>query len=209
MTPQYTQGGSIVGTRHDLSSGSTPEICVFCHTPHNANLDLNGPLWNRFVTTQTFILYDSATLDTNPSQPSPVSKLCQSCHDGVNATSVAHGYNGSNKHDLVNPPVGDMPDTTSWPNCERCHTDIYLGRAPKWLGTDLTDDHPISIEYPTPSVDPNFNIPPDLQDGWTDDVRLVNGKIECITCHDVHNPDFAPFLVKSNAGSALCTTCHK
>ena len=31
----------------------------------------------------------------------------------------------------------------------------------------------------------------------------------CSTCHDVNNPDKGtPFLNTSNAGSAMCLTCH-
>lgn len=55
--------GTIVGSKHDLGSGNfygnfagtadTSEICVFCHTPHNANNlgEMYGaPLWNRRLT---------------------------------------------------------------------------------------------------------------------------------------------------------------
>ena len=32
--------------------------------------------------------------------------------------------------------------------------------------------------------------------------------VECGSCHDPHNENVATFLRKSNAGSALCSTCH-
>jgi len=160
-------GGTIVGSRHDLSTGTTPEICEFCHTPHSANPKVDGPLWNRFVDASlVFTLYSSSTMDTTPSPPSPVSRLCLGCHDGVLGTSVAHDQYlpGSTKHDLVNPPHGDMPDMTSYPNCERCHPGFYSGRPPTLnLGTDLSNDHPISMSYPTAEQDPEYNTPPDLQ----------------------------------------------
>ena len=39
---------------------------------------------------------------------------------------------------------------------------------------------------------------------------LFNDRLECASCHDVHNSyNQAGLLVKSNADSALCLTCHR
>ena len=45
----------ITGTAHDLSGlgWGTDQICVFCHTPHNALAPQLIPLWNHAATTQT------------------------------------------------------------------------------------------------------------------------------------------------------------
>jgi predicted CXXCH cytochrome family protein len=75
------------------------------------------------------------------------------------------------------------------------------------IGTDLKNDHPISMTYPTVAQDPAFRTPQDIQKGWSD-VPLFGGKVECPSCHNVHNPDNVPFLRISNAGSALCYKCH-
>lgn len=206
-------GGTVVGSRHDLSTSFTPQVCEFCHTPHGANTNLQAPLWNRAETTQTFTLYGSPTMNVTVGQPLVASRLCLSCHDGVNASTVVHGNVVSTKHDLVKPPGYAPPDMTSNPNCERCHADLYGGKRTLILGTDLSNDHPISIAYPTPAQDPAFKTPTDAQKGWggtsQNEVKLYAGYIECGSCHNVHNPDMAPFLRKSNAGSALCLTCHK
>ncbi len=38
---------------------------------------------------------------------------------------------------------------------------------------------------------------------------LIDGRMECSSCHDVHDRNgHAKLLVKSNARSALCVTCH-
>jgi len=209
-----TGGDTVMGSRHDLSStGVDPysnRVCVFCHTPHFANTNVVAPLWNRFVDLSTpFALYSSATLDTVPEQPFfSVSMVCLGCHDGTLGTAVVNGISGSTKHDLVNAPgPGGMPDMTSYPNCERCHPDIYGGPAAKWLGTDLSDEHPISMTYPTAAQDPAFRTPPDLTHGWPD-VKLFQGKVECPSCHDVHDPAIEPFLSTPNLGSTLCLRCH-
>ena len=76
---------------HDLSAGSgvrTADLggqtCVFCHTPHGAATGAT-PLWNRKVAgagyTQSYVLYDSNTLDAKQvqgslDQPGGSSKLC-------------------------------------------------------------------------------------------------------------------------------------
>jgi predicted CXXCH cytochrome family protein len=213
LMSQVAVAGTVIGSRHDLSTAATPQVCEFCHTPHDANNNIQAPLWNRAETTQTFKLYASPTMAGTPVQPLVSSRLCLSCHDGVNASTVVHGNAVSTKHDLVKPPGHPAPDTTSNPNCERCHTDMYTGnRRTLVLGTDLSNDHPISVAYPTPAQNPGFKTPTDVQKGWggssANDVKLYGGMVECGSCHEVHNPDTAPFLRKSNATSALCLTCH-
>jgi hypothetical protein len=220
--PAYA--GSVVGSRHDLSTAGTPEVCEFCHTPHNANTNLQAPLWNRAETTQTFALYGSPTMNMPGAQPGMASRLCLSCHDGVNASTVVHGNTVSTKHDLVKPPNHPAPDMTSEPNCERCHSDMYSGRRRTLvLGTDLSNDHPIAISYPTQAQDADFNAPPDPLRGWgglsPNNVKLYGGSVECSSCHDAHDPgtgagagaglgSTAQFLRMANT-SALCLTCHK
>lgn len=203
--------GTVVGTRHDFSTTTSPEVCVFCHTPHFANPDQPGPLWNRAVPDAgTFTPYDgpteSPTMDTTPGPPSDISRLCLGCHDGVLAFKTVDGFSVSTKHDLLF--YHGRPDTQSYPNCERCHPEFF-GTGPEivWTGTDLRDDHPISMTYPTAGQDPEFETPPDPTNGWSD-VILVGGKVECVSCHNVHDNTIEPFLNKSNAGSALCLTCH-
>lgn len=205
-------GGSVIGSRHDLSTLGTPQVCEFCHTPHLANTNIQAPLWNRAETTQSFALYGSPTLNVGIGQPLVASRLCLSCHDGVNASTVVHGNSVSTKHDLVKPPGHPPPDTTSEPNCERCHSDMYGRRRTLVLGTDLGNDHPISIPYPTAAQDPAFKTPAHALKGWggtsPNEVKLYAGWVECGSCHNVHDPDTPPFLRKSNATSALCLTCH-
>lgn len=211
-----TCDAGVVGSRHDLSTSSTTQVCEFCHTPHYASTNLPGtPLWNRAETTQTFTLYGSPTMSSTPSQPNVISRLCLSCHDGVNASTMVNGNLVSTKHDLVKPPGHPPPDTTSSPNCERCHSNLYNGQ-PRTLviGTNLGNDHPISMSYPSPGQDAGFNAPPNAASGWggssPNDVKLFAGSVECGSCHNVHEPGVSQkFLRKANSGSGLCLTCHR
>jgi len=72
---------------------------------------------------------------------------------------------------------------------------------PKNLGTDLTNDHPVMVTYDAAAA--GFKTIANA------DVELFAGKVECASCHDVHNgKGFNNLLVTSNAASALCTSCH-
>jgi predicted CXXCH cytochrome family protein len=205
--------GTIVGSRHDLSTGTTNEVCKFCHTPHTANATVAAPLWNRAVIDKTYTMYASSTLDVAvPGVPNSSSLVCLACHDGVLAYGTYNGNAIGDKHDLVVGPGGEIPDTSSYPNCERCHPDLYGTGTTEWFGTDLSNDHPISVPYPSVSDDPDFQAPPDPTLGWwspgVQDVRLYGGQIECGSCHEPHDPTNGHFLRKSNDHSELCTTCH-
>ena len=65
-------------------------------------------------------------------------------------------------------------------------------------------DHPIGVLYPN---DRNEFRPASLVSKRG--IRLPEGRIECISCHDPHDSAGVDnMLVKSNRRSALCLTCH-
>lgn len=176
----------ITGTAHDLSGAGlgTDQKCVFCHTPHNAKSPQLIPLWNHAATTGTFTLYASSSLNATLGQPLGVSKACLSCHDGVTALDA----------------YGTRVGTTTMAALSTAN-----------LGTDLSNDHPVSFAYNAAlaGTDGGLNIPSDAS--WVDGahtVPLYAANLECGSCHNVHSNAVDPFLRKSNAGSALCLTCH-
>lgn len=213
---------SIVGSYHDLSwinarhvaySGwqyfdDYNEVCVYCHTPHHAN-QAAGPLWNRATNTTAFQLYTSGTLDAAPDQPGPSSRLCLSCHDGTVAVDAILNAPPPDADDEMSSRHGKMviPYQQSHTDCSFCHrgNTSWGDFRGSFFGTSLADEHPVGLSYTSA---------PDLMDAPVDGrfpngVRLVNGKVECVSCHNVHDPAIPPFLRTSNAGSALCYTCHK
>jgi len=170
--------GVIKGSKHDLSStgyyaldavGITmqTEICVFCHTPHGANIDIDmvggddpipAPLWNRSLTAglngESFTAYSSATMNAICATiPNPVSLVCLSCHDEALVGAGDGGVVGATEmHQLVNPPnlmdSENCEQLGSCVNCAACHPDG--GILPEnWfqIGPDLSNDHPISMSY--------------------------------------------------------------
>jgi predicted CXXCH cytochrome family protein len=182
---------AISGSAHDFSAKAwNPggQICQVCHTPHNAMTSVsNAPLWNHTVTTATFTLYTGpGTLNaTDLSQPAGVSKLCLSCHDGTVGLEAFGGASG---------------------------TTYITGAA--LLGTNLSNDHPISFTYNTAlaTTDGQLANPSTATSGLGGTIQndmLFSNKLECASCHDVHNgASLAKLLLKSNAASALCLTCH-
>lgn len=190
---QLADAQGIVGSKHDFSNnGWNPsgEICIVCHTPHNADASMTGaPLWNHDVTVATFTLYASPTMDATDasSQPSVSSKLCLSCHDGTVALDSFGGATGTT-------PLGPGHKAN--------------------VGIDLSDDHPVSFTYDDTlaSADGELAAPstaPSGLGGTIADDLLISGKLECASCHDVHDAGGNNnLLVKSNANSALCLTCH-
>ncbi|MEW6719748.1 MAG: cytochrome c3 family protein [Thermodesulfobacteriota bacterium] len=184
LVPASSMAG-IATTAHDLSGKGwgTDQICVFCHTPHNAKAEQIIPLWNHGARTSTsYTLYTSTTLDAGPlGQPVGVSKACLSCHDGVTAIDSYGARTGSNYM------TGDNT----------------VGRS-----NTLADDHPISFTWPT--TDTGLYTP---SSGKVGTLQLPlygtgNDQMECGSCHDVHNNAHAPFLRAANAASALCLNCH-
>ena len=186
---------TVVGTAHDMSADEpNGEICVFCHTPHGAVPDV--PLWNHDLSAQTYTAYDSATMDAADNANwtgagGSISAMCMACHDGTIGLGA-----------LVNDgPLGAPANAAT-----------LMGAVAANLGTDLTNDHPVVFTYDAALVaaDGELNAVP--VGGFANGVRLYGAAsetMECASCHDVHNtPGAAPFLVTTNAGSALCLTCH-
>ena len=180
--------GNIQNTKHNLSASggqtiraSTEEqICVFCHTPHNANPI--APLWNKSVNGSTYQEYDSTTFSVTAGTPTGSSLLCLSCHDGT----IALGERFAD------------PDITL--------TDTFMPVGATRLGTDLRDDHPVSFDYGDVITAGNTELVAEAS--LTAEVRLDgSGLVQCTSCHDPHK-DAEKFLVKSNVAAALCQTCH-
>jgi len=178
----------ITGSAHDFqAAGWNPsgQICIACHTPHNANTAVpNAPLWNHEVTVATYTVYASPSLDASLGQPNGISKLCLSCHDGTVALDSFGGMTGAT---------------------------VLTGSAV--VGTSLEDDHPISFVYDAnlATTDGELEDPATVASGlggFIADDLLFNGQMECSSCHDVHGSSFGNLLRMSNSASALCLTCH-
>lgn len=195
-----TSWGVLTGSKHDFSQApyntwSGGQKCLPCHAPHNNKNAAGSTLWNHADTLTLdagFTMYSSPGMTTlgitKPSGPSSGSRTCLSCHDGTTALDSYGANTGTNK----------LTGTTL-------------------LSTDLSNDHPISFTYDSTLaakpraylVDPSSPGSSGIGTTIAADM-LIAGKMECSSCHDVHNDGVAGtgMLKKSNAASGLCTTCH-
>jgi predicted CXXCH cytochrome family protein len=188
------QGQSVVNSKHNLSTSgpgairatTEDEVCIFCHTPHRATPI--QPLWNRATPASGYQLYTSSSLDAQTGQPTGASKMCLSCHDGT----IALGSVIS--RDQVIQMAGGI---TTIPPGSTGH-----------LGTDLSDDHPISFRYDgwLAATDRDLADPTGLPAELPLD---ANRELQCTTCHDAHDNSFGHFLSMSNEGSMMCRSCHR
>lgn len=200
---------SVVGSKHDMifsgyaTGGGTTEVCVFCHTPHGAQVTVTqAPLWNNTAAAGVASVYNSSTsvsmnFATDETKVDATdARLCLACHDSavgapVNAPNIGTGI--------------DISLTT-------------LIGANALLGLDLSNDHPIGMDLganPETTdeglrtiavIKTNFGgVTPFF--GSTDDSINI---MWCSSCHDVHDSDplKKPFLRMSNADSAMCKACH-
>ncbi len=196
LTP-LCRGQLILGSSHDFTTSrnasynTTGEVCIVCHAPHGTD-PAQVPLWNHNTTTQVFNTYTGYKFLALPSitQPDGASKLCLSCHDGVSA---------------LNQFGGKLQGTTGTAQAMTSNDA---------LTTDLSVSHPISFVYNTAlaTLDGRLKDPAtattSLGGTIATDLLDINGKVQCPSCHEVHDPTIYKFGKISNAGSALCLTCH-
>lgn len=191
VTPGHA---AISSTKHNLSASgpgtlkatTEAQICLFCHAPHNTSP--SGQLWNRNITAATYTPYTSSTLKSVPGQPNGASLLCVSCHDGTIALGEVR-----NRPSAI-PMAGGV-------------TTLPAGSTR--LGTDLSDDHPVSFVYDAALMTARGELASPATLVKPSKVRLDAGnRMQCTACHDPHDNTNPKFLVVANTASALCQTCH-
>lgn len=131
----FTTGGSAQG-----STGNTDEVCVFCHTPHGADTTAPVPLWNKVLNSNQgrFTRYSTLATPSFDSLEAPVGSVslaCLSCHDGTQAMDVVLNQPGSGGYN----PAGAQIDNGA--------IVAMTGTPVPNLGEDLSNDHPISMQY--------------------------------------------------------------
>ena len=184
---------SVVDSLHNLSASgpgsvkaaTADRICEFCHISHSASAA--GALWARGRSTAAYIPYSSSTAVAQPGQPTGMSILCLSCHDGTIA--LGQILNRGAPHSMAG-GQDKMPP----------------GRGLQ--GTDLSDDHPISFEYSAGLASQNGELA--MPGTISNQLPLDrNGELQCTTCHDPHDSPFSKLLRMPSIGSQICIECHQ
>lgn len=222
----------VSGGKHDFSFNGTAansastngmlgnQTCIYCHTPHNAGQ--TRLLWNKAGNgNTTFKLYTSSPTLSTIAKASALgldspSLICLSCHDGKTAMNVLHS---GGQGDLAS----TVPGLSGYPADSR----LAYGSVPQVLpefvfgtdpgpgiggpATELMNDHPIGFSYPDAQ---NEKTATNLHATIDARIKLFgpSKNVECSTCHNPHadsgDSTLVPFLVMSNANSALCLACH-
>jgi predicted CXXCH cytochrome family protein len=182
----FPAAAALQGSAHDFSTygWSGGEICILCHGPHGTP-GAEAPLWNHAISNATYVLYDSPTMAEPTEQPGPggISRLCLSCHDGTTAIDYFGGTQGTTYIDAINPNA--------------------------LVGTDLSNDHPIGVYWNHQEQTHDCLNCHDIQNMTIKDVKFYNRRVECPSCHDVHNDVPNPKLLRlPMSGSRLCFQCH-
>jgi len=187
----------IAGTAHDFSTESwapgTNRGCGVCHTTHQSISLISAPLWNHETTVVAgYTLYNSPTFDggSTITDPGASSRLCLSCHDGTVALENFGGITSGTNYIDESSRIGGVS------------------------GSDMSTEHPISFDYTDAlaTSDGGLFQPTTTNSGLggtIDNDMLFGSRMECASCHDVHNRYGVQHLLKlSNVNSELCLTCH-
>ena len=224
VTVQAARVSNIASTKHNLStsgtgslkSTTTTEVCVFCHTPHGSTSGVT-PLWNRKLSSATYTPYTSNSLDAEQiqgvlDQPGGSSKLCLSCHDGTLAIGNVNVFGGKGSATTTGTVPISMTGTGSSVTGGMADGSGTSTGFTRNLGTNLTNDHPISVTYTSTLVARDGELrtlgtgatsQKDTQtSGALIGVRTIgykpkvpleatgsgaeNGQIQCASCHDPH-----------------------
>lgn len=258
MTQRQPGGGGPAGITMDQYRSDYGQICVYCHTPHGASVTYRLPLWNRTIQPTSYQLYASSLMTQSVTQPGLNSLACLSCHDGQVAVDSIINMPGSGRYLQAQETVQNNAFLDTWSNasgvgtppshmrmgeCMLCHSpatggplDFLKAGATDFsaflIGTDLRNDHPVGVSYPTAGPGTDFRAPSatfnnvrffDTNGNGRPDkneIRLYDTgegfEVECASCHDPHgvpsagasSPFNASFLRVSNSASAVCLTCH-
>ncbi len=174
-------------------------VCITCHYPHRPygqeqRLAAAGP----------YLLRAEA----------PGKDFCYQCHKAtfssmeVDSHALAEGQ--AHRATLGYAYRGLIPDVSK--ECLSCHDgtlSINAGAVAarfNWEhGREIGLSHPIDVDYAQAyRRRPDRYYPPASLDPR---IVLVEGKIQCITCHD-HFSHQRKKLVMDNTGSRLCLACH-
>jgi predicted CXXCH cytochrome family protein len=165
MAASSFASASVVNTPHNLSStpgggasfSGTTEICIFCHTPHGGDQSVAAPIWNRTVSSTSvytrFSAMNRITFDADEAPIGSVSIACLSCHDGTQARdAVINGPgSGNNGNSVATSPGGVWTDgglpASAFLSALNASDNGSLSGDLIYLGTDLRNDHPISMQY--------------------------------------------------------------
>ena len=147
LPTKFSNLGGITNTRHNLTqspigSGAVNmnpyrneygEVCVYCHTPHGANVNIDLPLWNRTYNALSYTTYDNlntSSLTQTVTQPGINSLACLSCHDGTLGGDSIINMPGSGNYDAGQQSTQSNSFLSdNWTNASGPDASVHVGLA--------------------------------------------------------------------------------
>jgi cytochrome c553 len=183
-------------------------VCIFCHTPHNAQSNNGGvpaPLWNHSISTVNLTPYTWAApanlpISFNADPLVGPSRLCMSCHDGVTAVD-SHGPDAG-----VGTAQGNNNGTTPLTSPGRYIDNLSVTHPVGFLYQDALNTRSGEIvdpssnffikSVPSAAAAASVNTHDRAASGITYSTKkisdtLYGGYLTCASCHDVHNTNNA------------------
>jgi hypothetical protein len=232
-----TVSAQIATTRHNLGSGpgisgrnqvsDTAEVCVFCHTPHGGSTDAPVPLWNKRLGVAgapagggTYTTYDTLqtpSLDGTVAPTGSISMACLSCHDGTQAMDNVINAPGSGG--VLADGGGNDGLAYTWTG-STVNAAGRLSSGVALIGTDLSNDHPIGIQYCGGGITAaNLTAATFCADKDFRDVKTANINsnqvfwVETGTADNTKTRTDLPLYTRTGADSGLgplveCGSCH-
>lgn len=200
----------------NMKNGDARQICVFCHTPTDADLhDAVRPQWQRSAPLdQPFIMFDDigqAGQEGNESVGSQ-SIACLSCHDSSQAFGIA---GGSLDHPFAVPYRGALSPEARRRAREQARKAGRLINQGQHARTDgfreasrgVIDNRPVWwVSRGAPSaLRGRLDVPLYVRIDEEDQIEVPF--VECASCHDPHSVR-TMFLRVDADSSDLCMTCH-
>lgn len=163
-------------------SSNTAEICVFCHTPHGGDNGAAVPIWNRKLGINgvsgnlAYTRYSSLGTTTFDAMEAPIGSVsiaCLSCHDGTQAIDNVINLPGSGGYNFATgAQIGGFAggDATGGSKAGALGPGTTIVQN---LTTDLSNDHPVSMQFggggvsvttisPAKTFDPDFRVPQNM-----------------------------------------------
>lgn len=197
---------ALTGSKHDMfvqGKGTSPDICSYCHIPHNA---IGEKIWSNWKKSQM------------PAGYTTIGNMCYTCHDGtVTNLGQATAFNSSlqqhkipagsdcdmchSVHDNANGSFMNLAQISEYTYCPSCHNAAVNAGG---LGDHVNK----------PGNHQNCNV---CHTGA--DMYYISGSVDDSTCHLCHArahgavnysaPGVAnPILKESNTDSYICVNCH-
>ncbi|HWQ92363.1 MAG TPA: hypothetical protein VN673_11875 [Clostridia bacterium] len=228
LVSQAAVNKGIEGSVHDFSNvtnntwNTRSGVCSPCHAAHHTDPQQVVPLWVHATSTAAFQMYSSPTMDAAVSTTGPTgsSLACLSCHDGTVA------INASISSSAPASPVFIDEAAQIGPDLHTTHPISFVYDA-ALAALDGSLENPVTYKIGDTKSILTVNNPPIPSAGWAgtsltgksiDDALLINHKMECSSCHDVHklvgSAPSSGILVKisgndiNGRGSLICRTCH-